>query len=618
MSDNNTVPPNDTSADDHDFQQRAAEREERERSKQERRLDDSEHGQRPRSLLDRMFGRGNNTTQNNPPTTSPAPAPAPTLPTDIHEEETLDADTQNFSNPDVQDQAADMSQNPLDPANPSPIPNIPPADNGQNGVNPDNSSQGRNAGSAPPPPPTPDPSAGSANPEAWNAGGNPPSPPVPWWKRFWGRGNNNGHSGGGNGNAGEENRNTIYLIILAILICIGLLGWQLWDKYRSSQAIDSPVEVEPNQQGQQALVSGQDVTQEYADKLRQAEEERRRASGSGSYVPQTVNVLSPEDDCPNCAERISNLETVSARMVESVTQLVGSVNTLDENQKTLSNDINELRTQIANMPRPTQGQAQPIPEAGYYKDYKGHEYLSNEYLNNERNTVSNMIGRMVAQTNGESVQHYASYNAPKEKQTDGNAAASTNGAEVIPVGMYSGQLEIGVNTDKGMSPLVAVINSGPLRGTRLIARGYTAEREGVQIVFTEFVNNKGQRGLITAYAVDSDTKVAGVASSVDKHITSRVLAAAITRTIQGWGDAYSNQGTTISTENGIIAQTKTTDSKSAIRQGVGAGAGAVADIFAEMANRPTTIEVEAHGYEIGIYVVDPGVLGKLTASAGSR
>ena len=119
------------------------------------------------------------------------------------------------------------------------------------------------------------------------------------------------------------------------------------------------------------MVSEQDVTQEYADKLRQAEEERRRASGSGSYVPQTVNVLSPEDDCPNCAERISNLETVSARMVESVTQLVGSVNTLDENQKTLSNDINELRTQIANMPRPTQGQAQPIPEAGYYKDYKG-------------------------------------------------------------------------------------------------------------------------------------------------------------------------------------------------------------------------------------------------------
>lgn len=429
--------------------------------------------------------------------------------------------------------------------------------------------------------------------------------------------------------AKKTNRIIIIMFIIFLFLGIAALGYQLLVGYNSNMEMDASAAVKAPEVTGDKLIAGQRVSQEYADKVAEAEKERlRNTGGKGSFVEQKVDVLGKEEGCPGCLERIKALEQTALTTNESIEKLLVASRTLGQNQQALNEEMKQLRTQLANVrtaaPPPQQQadpNAPPIPVQNYYKDYRGREFMSTGALTDEYTVVSGMINRFVEQDAGRDIQYYATYQPPVNRVDaergdnaqggglqGGNFSDLVNAPDSLPVGYYDGQLEIGVNTDKGNSPLVATITTGPYRGTQLFANGYSPNKEGVQIQFTAFSKPNGSFGRTSAFAIDPTHREPGVASDINNHYLSRILGAAITRGIQGWGDAYRNQGTTVNNSVGGVTTSKMTDGKSAIYQGIGDAAGATADILSDMTNRPPTIKVDAQTFQIGIYVVSGGVI----------
>lgn len=167
---------------------------------------------------------------------------------------------------------------------------------------------------------------------------------------------------------------------------------------------------------------------------------------------------------------------------------------------------------------------------------------------------------------------------PGGRRLDVSTANATNGGpaslpavEIVPPYWRGpGVIDIGVDSDNSITPVLASVKTGPYAGAQLKAPdGARLAGDGVVIHLTEMAW-RGVNYKVDAYALHDETLLANVATDVNHRYMSRIVLPAILKGIGGVGEMYSQANTQVVT-NGFNTQT--------VRPGLpdgGAVAGAIA------------------------------------------
>lgn len=162
------------------------------------------------------------------------------------------------------------------------------------------------------------------------------------------------------------------------------------------------------------------------------------------------------------------------------------------------------------------------------------------------------------------------------------------------------------NSDATNSPVVATIDAGPFRKSRLVGGFQPAQNNGGKLVvkFTKMTLPTGDLVPIEAYAVDGTTAETAVASDVEGRYLQRygpVLAAAF---VAGFGQAAGTVGTMAqSSMGGTVYASPAPTLKQAAFTGLGTAAGMIAGDVMARAPKGPLIKLDAD-YPIAILFVD--------------
>ena len=107
-------------------------------------------------------------------------------------------------------------------------------------------------------------------------------------------------------------------------------------------------------------------------------------------------------------------------------------------------------------------------------------------------------------------------------------------------------------------PIVALVAQGPFSGSRVLGT-FSKKEELLVLQFTTLVSKEGYSIPITAFAMDPDSTLVGMASDVDHRYFKRVILPAAAEFIQGIGEAIAEKGTTTVTVNEGDSTTSTQD-----------------------------------------------------------
>ncbi len=187
---------------------------------------------------------------------------------------------------------------------------------------------------------------------------------------------------------------------------------------------------------------------------------------------------------------------------------------------------------------------------------------------------------------------------------------------LIPAGSIEyGQLIIEANTDTP-GPVLAMIASGPLRGSRLIGT-FTEENELITLNFSTVVVD-GVSQPVNAIALDPKTTLSGMATDVDHRYFERVLLPMAAAFVEGAAEAISNSGlTTVTVDGGAaVSSTEETDTKEQIASGIEEAGQELSSIIDETADQIKVKVVIAPGTRIGILFIDSVVENSTGASDG--
>lgn len=129
---------------------------------------------------------------------------------------------------------------------------------------------------------------------------------------------------------------------------------------------------------------------------------------------------------------------------------------------------------------------------------------------------------------------------------------------IVPAGDIAyAQLLIEANSDvKG--PIVALIVSGPFNGARVLG-SFTRQEEYLVMQFTSVTGKEGHSIPITAFAVDPETTLTGLATDVDHRYFQRIVLPAAAKFVEGIGSAIAEKGTTTVTVSSGGDSTSTQD-----------------------------------------------------------
>lgn len=202
------------------------------------------------------------------------------------------------------------------------------------------------------------------------------------------------------------------------------------------------------------------------------------------------------------------------------------------------------------------------------------------------------------------------------EDTDGEFVEESVEEVLIPAGSIEyGQLIIEANTDTP-GPVLAMIASGPLRGSRLIGT-FTEENELITLNFSTVVVD-GVSQSVNAIALDPKTTLSGMATDVDHRYFERVLLPMAAAFVEGAAEAISNSGlTTVTVDGGAaVSSTEATDTKEQIASGIEEAGQELSSIIDETANDIKVKVVIAPGTRIGILFIDSVVDTSTDASDG--
>lgn len=120
-------------------------------------------------------------------------------------------------------------------------------------------------------------------------------------------------------------------------------------------------------------------------------------------------------------------------------------------------------------------------------------------------------------------------------------------------------------------PIIALLAQGPFSGSRVLG-SFEKKEELLVMRFNTLVTKEGFSVPITAYAMDPDTTLVGMATEVDHRYWKRVILPAAAEFIQGVGEAIADSGSNTSvTVNGgstAVEQNNDFDTREELAKGV--------------------------------------------------
>jgi intracellular multiplication protein IcmE len=214
--------------------------------------------------------------------------------------------------------------------------------------------------------------------------------------------------------------------------------------------------------------------------------------------------------------------------------------------------------------------------------------------------------------------------------TGGGPSIAPPPVEIIPPYWRGpGTIDVGVDSDNSITPVLGTLPTGPYAGAVLKAPdGAKLAGDGVVIHFKEMAF-RGINYKVDAYALQDDTLLANVATDVNNRYGSRIILPAVLAGIGGVGEMYKEANTQVLT-NGFSTQTvrpTVPDGGAVMGAIVGGGAAQASKVLsADAARTPakqvtvTKGQVVAIQFMRGVYSADayaPGQGGESVAPAVS-
>lgn len=136
----------------------------------------------------------------------------------------------------------------------------------------------------------------------------------------------------------------------------------------------------------------------------------------------------------------------------------------------------------------------------------------------------------------------------------GAAMSALPPIEIIPAYWSGpGTIEIGIDSDNNITPVIGRISTGPYDGATLEAPESRLQGEGVVIHFTS-MNYKGVTYKVNAYALNEETLTASVASEVNHRYMSRIVLPAVLNGLGGISQLYAQANSQV-VSNGFTTET---------------------------------------------------------------
>lgn len=355
-----------------------------------------------------------------------------------------------------------------------------------------------------------------------------------------------------------------------------------------------------------------------AERNRQVAEQAKQQGSSAIATP--LDASNCEMAALDDREKLKELERSLKAQKEENDRLQRQL--ADLNNRLMDAQRMQARTQSQNA---GQQQQQGIP-MDFYRDALGQEYISQQAYQAQRQKVKS---EMDALRNNMANAPMPGFVAVSAGAQQGGAAPSVNTgcakppcptapstsgektskpAVAKPGDVLYAVLDTAINSDIP-GPVLATVQSGPLKGTRLLGTFKQAE-DYVVVEFNQGTLPDGRVIATKAVAVDSQTTLTGVADDVDHHYLTKFGAIAGAAFLQGYGRAVQMSSqrieyvTTPGSPYPVPIQTNqmtgTQIAKSALAD-VGA---ALSQVLVKSAQRPPTVQKYV-GSDVGILILEP-------------
>jgi intracellular multiplication protein IcmE len=207
--------------------------------------------------------------------------------------------------------------------------------------------------------------------------------------------------------------------------------------------------------------------------------------------------------------------------------------------------------------------------------------------------------------NASSDEDFSDFSDSDFNENGGGGDFSDTGTILVPAGEIEyGQMITEANSDV-QGPVLALIASGPLRGSRLIG-SFAVQEEMLSLNFNTLVY-KGQSIGIEAVALDPKTTLPALATDVDHRYLKRIVLPAAAAFVEGAASAISQSGlTTVSVEGSTVAEdSEEPDQKQQIASGIEEAGEEVRDLIdEEVDNTKVLVRIEK-GTPLGILFLQP-------------
>lgn len=195
-------------------------------------------------------------------------------------------------------------------------------------------------------------------------------------------------------------------------------------------------------------------------------------------------------------------------------------------------------------------------------------------------------------------------------QPPGQQAVQSTGNALVKAGdVLYGVIDTSVNSDEP-SPILATVVEGKLKGSKLVGTIETFESGKKVVLRFNTINIPGRPASVGAniVAIDADTARTALASSVDNHYLLRYGSLFASAFLQGYGQAVSESGTVVTTQNGTTqTQNPPLNGKEQFFAGLGQLGASWSQALGENFNRKPTVFVN-EGTGVGLLFLNDLVI----------
>jgi hypothetical protein len=193
------------------------------------------------------------------------------------------------------------------------------------------------------------------------------------------------------------------------------------------------------------------------------------------------------------------------------------------------------------------------------------------------------------------------YPATKPPESQPSVLATTGPTTLKPGDLLLAMTDLALNSDQP-SPVVATVTYGPFKGAKFLGK-FERGPHGANLTFNRLVPLGQNPKTVEALAVDPQTGLTAVASSVDTHFLSRWGGLLASGFLEGFGAALSNRGSRVYANGDILIEDRPEKTvKDASLEALGQVGRYAGEQFRADFNRPPTIRVNA-GQPLAILIL---------------